>query len=88
MNYTLNEHQRITGIISGTYTHAIPQAQRAAWHSLKIKNEAGQTLSPEEISFLQHINAHTSKRYAARQRARNYNFVKVADKFYNPAKRI
>ena len=88
MNYQLNEQQRITGIISGTYTHAIPQAQRAAWHSLKIKHEAGQTLSPEEISFLQHINAHTSKRYAARQRARNYSFVRVADKFYNPAKRI
>jgi transposase-like protein len=33
------------------------------------------------------MNAYTSKRYAARQRARNYSFANVADKFYNPAKR-
>ena len=88
MNYKISEHLRIRGIVSGTYARAIPEHQKTQWNKIKHKHEEGQTLTSDELAFLQNMNAYTSKRYAARQRARNCSFANVADKFYNPAKRI
>ena len=88
MNYQIDDKLRARALISGTYKPGIPESYKSHWYALKHRSDCGDNLDEQEISFLQTVNSITSKRYAARQRARNYDFARVADKFYNPAKRI
>jgi len=88
MNYPIDEKLRARALISGTYAPGIPENYKSHWYAIKHRSDCGDTLDEQEISFLQIVNSITSKRYAARQRARNYDFARVADKFCNPAKRI
>ena len=88
MNYQIDDKLRARALISGTYKPGIPENYKSHWYALKHRSDCGDNLDEQEISFLQTVNSITSKRYAARQRARNYDFARVADKFYNPAKRI
>ena len=88
MNYQIDDKLRARALISGTYKTGIPESYKSHWYALKHRSDYGDNLDEQEISFLQTVNSITSKRYAARQRARNYDFARVADKFCNPAKRI
>ena len=88
MNDQIDDKLRARALISGTYKPGIPESYKSHWYTLKHRSDCGDNLDEQEISFLQTVNSITSKRYAARQRARNYDFARVADKFCNPAKRI
>ena len=88
MNYPIDEKLRARALISGTYAPGIPESYKSHWYALKHRSDCGDALDEQEIYFLKTINSITSKRYAARQRARNYDYARVADKFCNPAKRI
>jgi hypothetical protein len=88
MNYKIDDKLYARGLISGTYVAGIPDSYKPHWYALKHRSDCGDTLDASELSFLKTVNAIASKRYAARRRARNYDFARVADKFCNPAKRI
>ena len=70
-NYTISEQWRIYGIIRGTYQYRIPYRLREAWYTLAEKNNRGETLSDEEVKFLEEINSltcrskHRQERYEA-----------------------
>ena len=88
MNYQIDDKLWARALILGTYNPGIPENYKSHWYALKHRNDCGDTLDQQEISFLQIVNSITSKRYASRQREHNYDFARIADKFYNPVKRI
>ena len=88
MNYQIDDKLWARALISGTYKPGILENYKSHWYALKHRSDCGDTLDQQEISFHQIVNSITSKHYAARKRARNYDFARVADKFCNPAKHI
>lgn len=77
-NYTISEQWRIYGILRGTYQNRIPYRLREAWHTLAEKNSRGETLTDEEVQFLEEINSQTCR---SKYRQERYESAKYRTHF-------
>lgn len=77
-NYTISEQWRIYGIMNGTYQNRIPYRLREAWHTLAEKNGRGETLTDEEVKFLEEINSQTCR---SKYRQERYESAKYRTHF-------